>query len=223
MTVYEMPAYMKPRIKIVSWILTMVFHKDLKQEFVAELPDVNLVIKDWVKAYTKYHLLTMRTDLLGYPKAFKIFIEPSSKVIMPLDEVIKEITGGKEFGKIRGEFNLLNSSGKKLIEAIYNLLDKDFRKVLNIPTRWLIYISDKKMLTRICWVIALSGEITVRPFGVNSILLEARNVKFDAINESIRIIKQNNLIKDKLLNQEWRYMIVAEEMTELAKDASAKR
>jgi len=214
--IYEMPAYMKPRIKVATWILTMAFSKDLNQELIAELPRVKLTIKDNIEGYMKYQLLTMRKDLRGNPEGYKVFVEPASRIVLPVEEVINEITGGKELGRIRGEFNLLNSSGKKLIEEVYGSLDKDFRRTLNIPTQWLIYIPDKRILTRMCWVLSLSGDIVIRPFGSTNILLEVTNVRFDMINEGhLRQVKQNNLVKDRL-NQEWRSLIVSEEMAELA-------
>jgi len=216
MPAFEVPAYMKPRSRIASWIIPLVYVSEVNGEYISELRNVALFLQEKTKMYPQYQLMTMRKDMRGNPEAFKVFPEKNEFVTVPLEELVRIASRDIEIAKIKGSFHLLTETGTKFVEEVYNSLDKDVRTQINVPTQWVVWIPDKKILTRLCWVLALEGEITIRPWGSSNIMLEATNVTFDAVNSvSIKKLKANNLQKERL-NDHWRTLLATEELAEAA-------
>jgi len=216
MPAFEVPAYMKPRSRIASWIIPLIYVSEVDGEYISELRNVFLVIQERTRMYSQYQLMTMRKDMRGNPEAFKVFPEKNDYVFVPLEELVQIASKGKEIAKIKGKFNMLNETGTKFVEEVYNSLDKDVRAQINVPTQWVVWIPEKKMLTRLCWILELEGEITIRPWGSSNIMLEARNVVFDAVNSvSVKQLKASNLQKERL-NDHWRTILATEELSEAA-------
>jgi len=116
---------------------------------------------------------------------------------------------------------LLNESGLRFVNEVYNALDKDVRTQINVPTQWIVWIPKEKILTRLCWVLELEGDIIIRPWGSSNILLETNAVKFDAINSvSLKTLKKNNVMKESL-NDQWKAILAAEELAEAAEEIEA--
>lgn len=218
MPVYEVPSYIKPKSRIASGILPMAYVTEEKSEYISDLKNAIPVVREQIKMYNKYQTLVMRKDLRGNPEAFKVLPDVSSIVLVPVEEFVNEATGDNELFKFNGKFNLLTNEGLKLVEAVYNALDRDMRVQIAVPMQWLVWIPKKKILSRMCWVVALEGNIIVRPYGTTNILLEVQDAKFDKINSvSIRELKKHATIKERL-NNHWRSIIVSEEMAELGEE-----
>ncbi len=218
MGLYLVPSYIKPYSKILSWTLPMIYVEEEKQEYISDLKVVVPVIKGEIRYFARGEKLTMKTDMRGNPEQYKVLPDTSTQVLVPLEDFITKVTENKQYGEIQGKINLLTNQGIELIEKIYNLLDEDLRPVISLPMQWLVYIPNKKELTRLCWTIDLEGEIIVRPYGTTGLLLEVGDARLDKINSvSLKEIKKNTLIRQRL-NDHWRSLVASFELGELAEE-----
>jgi len=99
MPVYEVPSYMKIRAKIASWIVPLNYVSELDGEYITELRNVSLVIKEKVKMYPKYQLMTMKKDMRGNPEAFKVFPSTEHYALIPLETLVEVASKNTVFGK----------------------------------------------------------------------------------------------------------------------------
>lgn len=214
MPAYEVPSYIKPRSRIASGLLPMAYVSEERAEYISDLKNAVAAVKDTIRAYMRYEMLTMRKDLRGNPEAFKVYPDVNSMVRVPIEEFIEEATGGKELHRFKGEFNLFGQEGLKLVEEVYNGLSADFRVQINLPTQWLVYVPSRRLLTRMCFVVRLGGEIVVRPYGSTNVLLEVESIQLDKVNQpDIRVLKRNAEVKERL-NNHWRSIVATQEMAE---------
>jgi len=210
MPAYLTPLYIKPRSKILSWTLPMVFVEERKEEFISDYPGGNVVIKETVKAFKNYHEMTMTKDIRGNPERYKIYVDIASMYEVPVEEFVSRATEDKEIARLNMTLNLLSADSYKQIGKIYNSLDRDLRVMITQPTQWLVYARRERILTRLCWIIKLEGEIILRPYGLRSLLLEVDSVLMDRVNEpSLRTIKKNAILKQRL-NDYWKRLVTSE-------------
>jgi len=218
MPCYEVPSYIKPYSKILSWSIPMVYVEEEKMEYIADGSEITSFIKDTITVYRDYMKTVLSKDLRGIAEKFKVTVEQNSKIAIPVEEFIDKVTFNKTYGKVKYDINLLTGKGQKLVEDVYNILDEDLRAVISTPTQWLVYIPKEKLLTRLCWVVELGGEITVRPYGRRGLLLEAEKVKLDRVNHpSLRVLKRNTLLRQRL-NDYWRRLLSMQMAMEEARE-----
>jgi len=194
----------------------MGYVEEEKSEFIMDIARLVPVLNAMTEYYSNYTMMTMKKDLHGNPEQYKIKPRIETGVKIPLENFVEKVTEGKEIARIKGSFNLLEPSGDKLVDLVYKSLDRDARLLISPPLQWLVWLPKEKKLTRMCWVIEISGEIVIRPYGGRNLLLEVQQVKFDKINEwSTTVIKRHALEKQRL-NNEWRSLVAAEELAEAA-------
>ena len=216
MAIYIVPSYIKPYSKILSWALPLCYVEEEKQEYICDLKIVTTAIRERVRAYTKYQLLTMLKDIRGNPERFKVLPDASSIYYVPLEDFISKATEDRELASFKGEFNLLSQTAEDLINKVFSNLDRDLRAVIAVPMQWLVYSREDKVLSRMCWVVTLRGDITIRPYGTTNILLEVDKLSFDKINQvSLRVLKRHVLIKIRV-DEVWRALVASEVMEEKA-------
>ena len=215
---YLVPSYIKPYSKILSWTIPMVYIDNEGVEYISDLPFIKPFLKDTTTGFRTYYKTVMSKDLRGIAERFKISIEQGSGYLLDIEEFVEIATGGKQYGKLNMDVNLLSSGSTKFIEAVYDMLDVDLRAVISTPTQWLVYVPKEKLLTRLCWVVEFGGEIVVRPYGERGILLEVSKLKLDKVNTpSLREIKKNALIKQRV-NDFWRRLLATQQAVEEARE-----
>jgi len=210
---YLVPSYIKPYSKILSWTVSMGYIEEERQEYISDLKVVTPYLKGETRYFPKYEKLTMRTDMRGNPEQYKILPDVSSQILVPIEDFVEKVTESKEHGRMRGEVDVLTNKGIELIEQVYNMLDSDLRAVISLPLQWLIYSRSEKLLSRLCWVLRVDGEITVRPYGVSGILLEVDKLTLDKVNSvSLKELKKNTLVRQRL-NDHWRSLVASGQLT----------
>jgi len=214
MGVFLVPAIMKPYSKISSWLIQLGFREEDRMEYILSPADIKVVIKENTLYYPNYSIMTMRTDLEGRASQYKIHIESSINRIVPLEILLEIATGNKEFGAFKGSFNLFDKTGKDLVAKIYDMLDPDLRETISTPLQWLVYIPKQQALTRLVYVVKVSGNIIVRPFGVNNILLEIEKARLDKVEPWSTKHMKASCIRKQVLNDYWRSMLAEEKMQE---------
>jgi len=198
------PSYAKPYSKITSWAIPMIYLMDEKQEYITDLAVVVPIIKGMVRVYKNVTKIVMRTDLRGFAESFKVHVMSPEYVDVPVKEFVNEVTEGKELGELEVNADLLADSGFKLIDGVYEVLDRDLREVIATPMQWLIHGVKDNILTRLCWVTKLKGKIKVRPYGNRNILLEVEELTLDKVNTpSLKTLKRNIVVKQRV-NDYWR-------------------
>jgi len=220
MFVWELPSYSKPRIKVYSWTIPMVYEEREQIEFIADNLNIHIAFKGTIPAYRNYRKLVLRTDLKGEASSYKINVDVDSKVVLSIDELISKATGNKVFAKFTKDVNLLDPKATQFIEEIYYSLDENFRMSSSPPNQWLVLLRNKQELTRLCWVNHIKGNVEVAPFGIRNILL----IVDDGVREgnsrlSVRAIKAHRLAKERL-DERWRTLQISEEVEEVKEEFS---
>ncbi|RLE83758.1 MAG: hypothetical protein DRJ67_11665, partial [Thermoprotei archaeon] len=182
MGIYLVPAYIKPYSKILSWTLPMAYIEEEEQEYICDLKIVVPRIVGQIRYFTRGEKLTMRTDLRGNPEQYKVLPDVATQMLVHVEDFIKAATQGKSYGKLEGSYNLLGEGGTRLVEDVYNLLDSDLRPMIATPLQWLVWAPKQRLLTRLCWIRAISGRIVIRPYGSSGLLLETEGLKLDKVN-----------------------------------------
>lgn len=213
---YVMPSLFKPQTQISSKLIPMVFVVDDWSEYISDNTDNVVVLREKTVFYTKLERMTMATDMAGRPVKFKIYVDPRTKAIVPIENLIYDATKKKELGSIKGTFKLSDSSSRELITKIYEILDSDTRRQISKPLGWLVYDETNKVLTRLSFMLELSGEIKVLQFGSTNILLEIEKGEIDHVNSYSRnYMMKSYKIKEQMDNL-WTKLQLSEEMSELA-------
>lgn len=198
------PSYAKPYSKITSWAIPMIYLMDEKQEYITDLAVVVPIIKEYVRVYKNVTKVVMRTDLRGYAESFKVHVMTPEYVDVPISEFIEEVSDGKVLGNFEVDADLLGDSGFKLIDKVYDVLDRDLREVIATPMQWLVYDESRNLLTRLCWVTKINGPVKVLPYGTRNVLLWVNELKLDKVNTpSLRTLKRNIVVKQRI-NDYWR-------------------
>jgi len=216
MGIYLTPAHMKPYSAVVNWLIQLAYEEETSQEYVYDGPESAPLLRGKTKYYTRYHRLTMSKDLTGNPERYKVFPDVRSGVLVPIENLIDTATGGLEYGRVSGEFDLYSRSGDKLVSEVYNMLNTDVRRVVSLPTQWLVWIPSRSMLTRLVFTSALKGEVIVRPFGSRGILLEVQDVTLDRVNEWDTISMKRACIEKTRFNDSWRSLVLSEGLKRVA-------
>ena len=216
MGIYLVPAIMKPYSKISSWLIQLGFREEDKMEYIMTPTEIKVVLKQHTIYYPSYSIMTMKTDLEGRASQYKLHVESSVNRIVPLEILLEIATGNKEFGTFKGSFNLFDKTGKDLVAKVYDMLDPDLREAISTPLQWLVYIPNQQVLTRLVYVVKVSGNITVRPFGVNNILLEIEKATLDKVEPWSTKHMKVSCIKKQVLNDYWRSLLAEEKMQELS-------
>jgi len=208
---YSVPAYQKPMSKITSWVVPMAFVDTERLEYIAEAIETGLVFKDNLPYYKDYMLLVMSKDLRGLAERLKVYVNTETRTLIPIQEFVNLATNEEQFGKATLNLNLLDESAYKEIGKVYNLLDRDVRTTIATPTQWLVYHPKAKLLTRLCWVVRIEGEVVIRPYGMRGLLLEVEKVEVEDIEKpSLKILKKHGVIKQRI-NDYWRRLVAMEE------------
>jgi len=216
MGIYLTPAYMKPRSRVSNWLIQLALEEADKTEYVYDGPETVPILKEQSKYYTRYTKLTMKKDLEGNPEQYKLYPDVSSTVLVPLERLVEIAAGNRELGKISGKFNIYSSDGEKLVNEIYKILRPDVRRVVVVPTQWIVWFPEKKTLTRLVFVTVLEGEIVVRAWGSRGIMLEVTSLKLDKVNSWDTLVMKRACLSKNRLNDAWRSLVVSEELaTEL--------
>jgi len=215
MGIYITPSYIKPHTKIATWIIPMCYLEEDNNEYINDNGIVKTVIKDYIDYYSRGTKMTMKTDTFGEPIQYKVHADTSTMNQRPLVLFIEQAIGNRQLMTLEGKFNLLTSSGVKLIQEVFNNLSEDMRSTIAVPLQWLVYIPSENVLTRLCWINEIEGKIIVRPYTQRSLLLEVHGkVQFDKVNTAdLKVIKKNILVKNTL-NEEWRQMVMEVSMEE---------
>jgi len=215
---YLVPSYIKPYSKILSWSLPMIYIEEEEQEYISELAQVSPAFKENIIGFKDYTKLVMSKDLRGTPEKYKVAVDINTKFVIPVEEFVRRATKEKEFARLQLDLNLLSPDSYKAFDKIYNSLDKDLRATISIPTQWLVYARRENMLTRLCWVVKISGEVVIRPYGARGILIETDTILLDKVNTpSLRTIKKNVLLKQRL-NDYWRRLVATQLFEEEASE-----
>ncbi len=198
------PSYAKPYSKITSWAIPMIYLIDEKQEYITDLAVVVPIIKGTIRVYKNVTKIVMRTDLRGYAESFKVHVMSPEYLDIPLNEFVKEVSNGKVLGELDVNADLLSDSGFKLIDGVYEVLDRDLREVIATPMQWLVHSVSQDLLTRVCWVTKINGKVKVLPYGNRNILLQVQELKLDKVNTpSLKTLKRNIVVKQRI-NDYWR-------------------
>jgi len=208
------PAYVKPYTKIATWLLPMCYIEEENLEYIQDNAIVKLVLRKETQRFGKYVKMTLKADALGEPMQYKINIQDRLDPA-PIEALIEKACGNEKFMEFEGEFDLLSTTGVKLIQHIFNNLSEDVRSTIAVPLQWLVYKPNEGLLTRLCFVNALKGKVIVKPYTQRSLLLEIHgNVILDRVeNIDIRVIKKNVATK-QVLNDEWRQMVMESAVSE---------
>jgi len=212
MGIYITPGYMKPRSRISNWLIQLALEEQEKTEYIYDGPETVPILKDQTKYYARYSKLTMKKDLEGNPEQYKLHPDVSTAVLVPLERLVEIAAGNKEFGKIKGKFNIYGNDGENLVQEIYKMLRPDVRRVAVVPTQWLVWFPEKKILTRLVFVTEIEGEIIVRPWGDRGIMLEATSLKLDKVNSWDTLVMKRACLSKNRLNDAWRSLVVSEEL-----------
>jgi len=212
---YITPAYIKPYTKITTWILAMCFLEEDNNEYINDNGITRLVIKDTIDYYSTCRKMAMRIDAFNEPIQYKVHVLDKNPTPKPLELFISNIIKSEMFLKLNGKFNLLDTSGVKLIQQIFNNLAEDVRSTIAVPLQWLVYNPKEKLLTRLCWVNGIDGNIEVYPYTQRSLLLVVDGtIHLDKVNRpDIRVLKNNVKVKESL-NDEWRSMVMESALSE---------
>ena len=198
------PSYTKPYSKITSWAIPMIYLLDENQEYITDLAVVVPIIRKSVRVYKNVTKIVMRTDLRGYAESFKVHVMSPEYIDVPISEFVREVSNDNELGELTVNADLLGDSGFRLIDGVYEILDRDLREVIATPLQWLVYAVKQELLTRLCWVTKINGKVKVRPYGNRNILLEVEDIKLDKVNTpSLKTLKRNIVVKQRI-NDYWR-------------------
>jgi len=212
MGIYLTPAYMKPRSRIMNWLIQLALEEQDKAEYVYDGPETAPILRDQTKYYTRYSKLTMKKDLEGNPEQYKLYPDVNSAVIIPIERLVEIATENKEHGKLSGKFNIYSADGEKLVNEVYRLLRSDVRRVVSVPTQWLVWYPEKRLLTRLVFVTEIEGEIVVRPWGSRGLLLEVEKLRLDKVNEWDTLVMKRACLTKNRLNDAWRSLVISEEL-----------
>jgi len=215
MPAYVVPAYIKPRSKIATWLLPMAYLDKEMREYICDLGIVSPVIRDQIIYFTDYTKLVMKKDLEGQAEQYKIHPKVDSRGAIPIESFVDMVTQKKELLRFKGTFNLLGRTGDELIRKVYYAIRPDVRFIVATPLQWLVWIPSKRMLTRLCWLLELKGEIVVRPYGDRNFLLEvvdADGVKLDKVNDWDTFEIKKNITMKLRLSNEWRSLVATEQL-----------
>ena len=214
MTVILSPAYMKPRIKVLSWTIPLAYVTETKTEAPIEPPIVKPIIKEHTIAWNSYYNLGFGLDLSGRSTREKVVARPESKFLMPVEEFVKIATEEQEICRVKGKFNLLNDTGIDLVTQVYKNARNVIKHEIANPLQWIVYIPSQKILTRLCWLIQIEGEVIVRPFGERNLLLEIENVVFDKVNQVDLHALKTNIVKKERIIKIWQTLLAKETVEE---------
>jgi len=208
MGIWHTPSYIKPYVKILSWTIPMAFEEDSVREMISDYMDVSPVIKEMMRYFKDYcRTVIGKVVVQKLIQGYKVSPEPRSLVLKPIDDFI-DVCCKEVLATIKDvDVNLLDITGIKFVEKIFNVLNEDFRAVIARPMQWLILIPNKKWLTRLCWLVRLKGDVEVRKYGLNNLLLVVNDVTFEKINSvDLRSIKRSVLRKEEV-NDKWLQLV----------------
>lgn len=215
---YWVPSQFKAKTKISSKLIPFVFVVDDWSEHVGDNIDNAPLLREKTYYFSRAEKMTMQVDIVGRPVKFKVYVDPRSKAIVPIDNLIADATKNMELGRFKGTFNTTDPTGRDLINKVYDILDVDTRRQISRPSQWLIYDRTNKVLTRLCYMIQVNGEIIVRPFGATNILLDAESGKVDHVNNYSRKYMLGSYKAKEHLDQHWLRMQLSEEIEEFSSE-----
>ncbi len=213
MGVYLTPAYMKPRSRVANWLLQMCLEEETRTEYIYDGPETAPILRNETRYFTKYSKLTMKKDLEGNAEQYKIYPDIRSGVLVPLERLVEIATDNKEYGKLKGKYDLYSIEGEKLVNEIYGMLRNDVRRIVAVPTQWLVWLPNKKILTRLVFIREIMGGIIIRPWGARGILLEVQELKLDRANKWDTFAMKKACLTKNRLNDSWRSLVVSEELS----------
>jgi len=202
--VWHVPSYIKPYTKILSWTIPMVYEEESNREIISDYMDVSPVIREKMKYFKDYYRTTVgKVIVQKLIQGYKVSPEPRSMILRPINEFIDRCCN-EVLATIKDmKISLLDVNGIKFVDTIFNALNEDIRAVITRPLQWLVLIPGRRWLTRMCWLLQLRGDIEIRKYGLNNILLVVNDVTFEKINSvDLRTIKRNVLKKEEI-NDRW--------------------
>jgi len=226
---YVLPSYVKPRSKILSWLIAMALHEGDNTEYILD----NAITRITIRENVEYAKAVRKTALDAIAKEvvmrYKVTIEDSAFMLVPLEYFVKNVVErtikgtqmNPELAKLNGEFCMHDSSALDLIQTIVSGIDRDALPQIAVPMQWLVYVPRQKMLTRMCFVRTIRGNVVVRPFTPRNLLLEVDGeIEIESPETmSLEKFKRAILIKEKV-NDEWRRLVAETALEEAFEEIS---
>jgi len=118
---------------------------------------------------------------------------------------------------------MLDETGIKLVEQVFRAISSDIVPLIVKLTQWLILINDskEKKLIRLCWLIEIKGDIEIRRYGFNNILLIVNEAILEKINSAdLKLIKRNTVKKEEV-NDKWFQLVSESQLGSALEEAEA--
>jgi len=216
------PSYIKPYTRILSWTIPLVFEEEANREVISDYMDVSPVIRGVMKYFKSYYRASLgRVLVQNLVQGYKISPDPRSLVLRTIDDFLDRCCKEQLTSIDDVKASMLNETGIKFIEQVFEKLNKDIVPLIARPMQWLVMISNgnEKKLTRLCWVVEIKGKLEIRKYGFSNILLVVSEATLEKINSAdLKSIKRNATKKEEI-NDRWA-QLAAESQLEGVVEAS---
>jgi len=209
------PSYIKPYTRILSWTIPLVFEEEANREAISDYMDISPVIRGVMKYFKSYYRASLgRVLIQNLIQGYKISPDPRSLVLRTIDDFLDRCCKEQLTSIDDVKASMLNETGIKFIEQVFEKLNKDVVPLIARPMQWLVMISNgnEKKLTRLCWVVEINGKVEIRKYGFSNILLVISEATLEKINSAdLKSIKRNATKKEEI-NDKWAQLVAESQL-----------